>query len=194
MTEVYNIDFRSWTLGGQVSLWLALKPLSQVCWALMLDHTLTYLYGQICESQVCPSGVSPNIERLCFSGNRDALLDSHLSTLGEHIDALKSPTGPWPSFDPAIIFRRSMSQLEGAGCVRLNQVDSIDHRHGESFNLIYLILNTWNQVVEKMPVLEALSTSRWQLHSPEEIWNLYWSLGAIADAHLSPQLISGATA
>ena len=43
----------------------------------------------------------------------------------------------WPSFDPDIIFRRSMSQLEGAGCVRLNQVDSIDHSHGESFNLIY---------------------------------------------------------
>ena len=139
MTDVYNIDFRSWTLGGQVSPWLALKPLSQVCWLLMIYQTLKYLYGKICESQICPSGVSPNIERLCFSGNRDALLDSHLSTLGEHIDALKSPTGPWPSFDPAIIFRWSVPQLEGVGCVRLNQVDSIDHSHGESFSLIYLL-------------------------------------------------------
>ena len=28
------------------------------------------------------SGVNPNVERLCFSGNRDTVLDSHLSTLG----------------------------------------------------------------------------------------------------------------
>ena len=88
-----------------------------------------------------------------------------------------------------------MSQLEGAGCVRLNQVDSIDHSHGQSFNLIYLILNTWNQVVEKMPVLEALSTSRWQLHSPEDVWNLYWGLDkAISDASLTPNSLSDATA
>ena len=34
------------------------------------------------------SGVNPNVERLCFSGNRDTLLDSHLSTLGANIITL----------------------------------------------------------------------------------------------------------
>ena len=116
MTDVYNIDFRSWTLGGQVSPWLALKPLSQVCWPLMLYQTSTYLYGQICESQICPSGVSPNIERLCFSGNRDALLDSHLSTLGEHIDTVKSPSGPV----------LTLSSSSGDRCRNLKELDVSD--------------------------------------------------------------------
>jgi len=67
------------------------------------------------------TGVSPNIERLCFSGNRDALLDSHLSTLGDR-------------------------------CHNLKELDVSD-----STKLTALTIAT---VVEKMPVLEALSTSR----------------------------------
>ena len=50
--------------------------------------------GKTVSPKFIPLGVSPNIERLCFSGNRDALLDSHLSTLGEHIDTVKSLSGP----------------------------------------------------------------------------------------------------
>ena len=73
-------------------------------------------YGQVCESQVCPSGVSPNIERLCFSGNRDALLDSHLSTLGEHIDTVKSPSGPV----------LTLSSSSGDRCHNLKELDVSD--------------------------------------------------------------------
>ena len=69
-----------------------------------------------CESQVCPSGVSPNIERLCFSGNRDALLDSHLSTLGEHIDTVKSPSGPV----------LTLSSSSGDRCHNLKELDVSD--------------------------------------------------------------------
>ena len=53
-----------------------------------VEAVVTGMLTSDAEFQVCPSGVSPNIERLCFSGNRDALLDSHLSTLGEHIDTV----------------------------------------------------------------------------------------------------------
>ena len=82
----------------------------------MLYQTLTYHYGEIYESQVCPSGVSPNIERLCFSGNRDALLDSHLSTLGEHIDTVKSPGGPV----------LTLSSSSGDRCHNLKELDVSD--------------------------------------------------------------------
>jgi len=67
------------------------------------------------------TGVNPNIERLCFSGNRDTLLDSHLITLGDR-------------------------------CHNLKELDVSD-----SSKLTALTIST---VVEKMPTLEALSTSR----------------------------------
>jgi len=67
------------------------------------------------------TGVNPNIERLCFSGNRDTLLDSHLTTLGDR-------------------------------CHNLKELDVSDSTK--------LTASTISTVVEKMPMLEALSTSR----------------------------------
>ena len=41
--------------------------------------------------------MNENIERICFSGNRDTLLDSHLVTLGDDDDVIhdKEVTDDW---------------------------------------------------------------------------------------------------
>ena len=89
------------------------------------------------------SGVNPNVERLCFSGNRDTLLDSHLSTLGENNDFIDNEFDRHA--DAAIRgvnvnFRRSMSEFERAGCVGFNQANSTHYIYGEPLLLEWSVL------------------------------------------------------
>ena len=55
--------------------------------------------------------MNPNIERVCFSGNRDTLLDSHLVTLGDNDDDVihdQEVNDDWTHGDGKFTFRSSM--------------------------------------------------------------------------------------
>ena len=51
--------------------------------------------------------MNQNIERICFSGNRDTLLDSHLVTLGDDDDVIhdQEVNDDWTHGDGKFTFR-----------------------------------------------------------------------------------------